>query len=60
MTVLSSVADVVIESMDERLRLHDPNDSVSLVVQSVKSDLLRVQVFVDDEEYVERVILLLG
>ncbi|WP_163186749.1 hypothetical protein [Cellulosimicrobium sp. SL-1] len=59
-TGLSSVADVVLESMDERLRLHGPNDSVSLVVQSAESDLLRVHVFVDDEEYGERAIVLLG
>lgn len=59
-TGLYSVADVVLESMSERLRLHDPNDSVSLVVQSAESDLLRVHVFVDDEEYGERAIVLLG
>jgi len=59
-TGLSSVADVVLESMDGRLRLRDPNDSVSLVVQSAESDLLRVHVFVDDEEYGERAIVLLG
>jgi hypothetical protein len=59
-TGLSSVADVIIESMNERLRLHDPNDSVSLVVQSAESDLSRVHVFVDDEEYGERAIVLLG
>lgn len=60
MAGLSRVADVTLESMDERLRLHDPNDYVSLVVQSAESDSLRVQIFVDDEEFVGRVIVLLG
>lgn len=46
--------------MNERLRLHDPNDAVSLVVQSPESDLLRVHVFVDDEEDGERAIVPLG
>ncbi|WP_144425429.1 hypothetical protein [Cellulosimicrobium cellulans] len=60
MAGLSRVADVTLESMDERLRLRDPNDYVSLVVQSAESDSLRVQIFVDDEEFVGRVIVLLG
>ncbi|WP_264030365.1 hypothetical protein [Cellulosimicrobium sp. SH8] len=52
-----------IDTPDDRVRVHDPEDRVSLVVQSEREGSptpLPVGVFVDDVEHTARVVILLG
>lgn len=60
---LVRVVETSIATSDDTIRLHHPEDRVSLVVQSERESSLtplRVGVFVDDGEHAARIVVLLG